>query len=251
MENTAPLHDKTALVTGGGRGIGRAVSLELARSGALVYVNYVSGAAPAEETVAEITAAGGRARAICFDVADSAAVTAAVKEIVKDLGGVDILVNNAGITRDGLLAMMKEEAWDAVLATNLKGAFNCTKAVARQMMKKRWGRVINISSVVGAAGNAGQANYAAAKAGLMGFTKSCARELAPRGVTVNCVAPGYIETDMTSGLSAEIKDKLLSEIPLGALGQPGDVAAAVAYLAGEGGRYVTGQCLHVNGGMYM
>jgi len=239
------------VVTGGGRGIGRAVSLALAGHGATVYVNYVSGSGAAEETVAEIAANGGRAFAIQFDVADAQAVAAAFKRVIKDEGRLDILVNNAGITRDGLLAMMKEDAWDAVIATNLKGAFNCIKAAARPMMKKKSGRIVNISSVVGFAGNAGQVNYSAAKAGLVGLTKSAARELASRGITVNGVAPGYIETDMTSGLPEEVTAKLLGEIPLGRLGLPEDVAAAVLYLVGDGGRYVTGQFIHVNGGMYM
>jgi len=245
------LQGKTAVVTGGGRGIGRAVSLTLAAQGAKVYVNYVSGSAAADATVEEIASSGGTAVAVQFDVADSEAVAKAFKQIVADEGGVDILVNNAGITRDGLLAMMKEDAWDAVIDTNLKGAFNCIKAAARPMMKKRSGRIVNITSVVGFAGNAGQVNYSAAKAGLVGLTRSTARELASRGITVNGVAPGYIETDMTSGLSEDVTARLLQEIPLAKLGQPEDIAAAVLYLVGESGRYVTGQFIHVNGGMYM
>ena len=245
------LEGKTALVTGGSRGIGRAVCLELAARGAVVGVNYVSNGAAAEETLAAVTAAGGKGFTVGFDVADSAAVQKAVKEIVADHGGIDILVNNAGITRDGLMARMKEADWDAVLDTNLKGAFTCSKAVMRGMMKKRWGRIINITSVIGFLGNGGQVNYAAAKAGLVGFSKSMARELAPRQVTVNCVAPGYIITDMTSDLSEDIQEMIKAQIPLGTLGTPEDVADAVAYLASEESSYMTGQTLHVNGGMYM
>lgn len=245
------LHGRVAVVTGGGRGIGRAVSLHLARLGAKVIVNYVSRPEPAEETVAMIVATGGQARALQFDVADSNATQAALLSVAEEEGRLDILVNNAGITRDGLLIKMKDEAWDAVLDTNLKGAFNCIRAVSRVMMKQRWGRIVNISSVIGFAGNAGQANYASAKAGLIGLTKSLAREFASRSVTVNAVAPGYIETEMTSGLSPEVTAKIMAEIPLARLGKPDDVAAAVAYLVSDDAAYVTGQCLHVNGGMYM
>ena len=245
------MNEKIALVTGGGRGIGQAVSLRLASLGAKVIINYVSRPDAALETVERITKNGGRAEAVQFDVADFNGVQAAIKECVKREGRIDILVNNAGITRDGLLAMMKEDAWDAVLDTNLKGAFNCIKAVSRPMMKSRWGRIVNIASVIGFAGNAGQVNYASAKAGLVGLTKSVARELSSRGVTVNGVAPGYIETEMTDGLSEEVTNKILSEIPLARLGQADDVAAAVAYLASDDASYVTGQFIHVNGGMYM
>ena len=245
------LRDRVALVTGGGRGIGQAVSLRLAALGAKVIVNYVARPEPALETVARIEAVGGQARVAQFDVADAAAVQEAVTALAAEEGRLDILVNNAGITRDGLLLKMKEEAWDAVIDTNLKGAFNCLRAAAKPMMKQRWGRIVNITSVIGFAGNAGQVNYAAAKAGLMGLTKSAARELASRQITVNAVAPGYIETEMTSHLSEELAARILAEIPLARLGQAGDVAAAVAYLVSEGADYVTGQCLHVNGGMYM
>ena len=245
------LRDRVALVTGGGRGIGQAVSLRLAALGAKVIVNYVARPEPALETVARIEAAGGQARVAQFDVADAAAVQEAVTALAAEEGRLDILVNNAGITRDGLLLKMKEEAWDAVIDTNLKGAFNCLRAAAKPMMKQSWGRIVNITSVIGFAGNAGQVNYAAAKAGLMGLTKSAARELASRQITVNAVAPGYIETEMTSHLSEELAARILAEIPLARLGQAGDVAAAVAYLVSEGADYVTGQCLHVNGGMYM
>lgn len=245
------LGGKVVVVTGGGRGIGRAISLRLAGLGARVMVNYVSRPEAAMETVSMIQAAGGQAEAVGFSVADSAAVQAGVKKILADCGRIDILVNNAGITRDGLLAMLKEEDWDSVLAINLKGAFNCIKAVTRPMMKQRWGRIITVTSVVGFSGNAGQANYAAAKAGLVGLTKSVARELASRGVTANCVAPGYIDTDMTKDLPEAVKQKILAEIPLGCLGSSDDVAGAVCYLASDAARYITGQCLHVNGGLFM
>ena len=245
------LDGKIAVVTGGGRGIGQAVSLRLAGLGAKVIVNYVNRAEPALETVARIEAAGGKARALQFDVADSQAVQEALSNLATDEGRIDILVNNAGITRDGLLIKMTEEAWDVVLDTNLKGAFNCIKAVSRLMMKQRWGRIVNISSVIGYAGNAGQVNYASAKAGLIGLTKSVARELASRGITVNAVAPGYIETEMTGTLSEEVTARIMAGIPLARLGKPEDVAAAVAYLVADEASYVTGQCLHVNGGMYM
>jgi 3-oxoacyl-[acyl-carrier protein] reductase len=245
------LAEKTALVTGGSRGIGKAICLKLAAQGVNVGINYVSRAAAAEEVLAEITAAGGKGFVVGFDVADSAAVENAIKNISADHGGIDILVNNAGITRDGLMARMKDEDWDAVLNTNLKGAFLCAKEAMRGMMKHRWGRIINISSVIGCAGNAGQVNYAAAKAGLIGLTKSMAKELASRKITVNCVAPGYIVTDMTADLKDELKERLLAAIPLGSLGTPENVAAAVAFLASEESGYITGQTLHVNGGMHM
>jgi 3-oxoacyl-[acyl-carrier protein] reductase len=245
------LQGKTAVVTGGSRGIGRAISLRLAAMGALVYINYVSRPDAAEETKSLIEAAGGTARTIAFDVADGAQIQDAFKRIADEAGRIDILVNNAGITRDGLLARMKESDWDQVLSTNLKGAFLCTKAVSKTMMKQRWGRVVNISSVIGFAGNAGQVNYAAAKAGLVGMTKAMARELASRNITVNSVAPGYIQTDMTDALPEEAREQLLREIPLACLGTPDDVAGAVAFLVGDDGRYLTGQTLHVNGGMYM
>ncbi|ADH85981.1 3-oxoacyl-[acyl-carrier-protein] reductase [Desulfurivibrio alkaliphilus] len=245
------LQDKVALVTGGSRGIGRAVALRLAAMGAMTIVNYVSRPEAAQAVADEIARAGGRAEISQFNVADSAATEAAIKKIMDDHGRLDILVNNAGITRDGLLVKMKEEQWDEVLATNLKGAFTCTKAVSRAMMKQRWGRIVNISSVIGFAGNAGQSNYAAAKAGLVGLTRSVARELAPRNITVNGVAPGYIVTDMTKDLPEEINQRIRAEIPLGVLGEAEDVAGAVAYLVSDEARYVTGQFIHVNGGMYM
>jgi len=245
------LDGKVALVTGGSRGIGRAICLKLAEMGALVYINYVRRPEAAFETQKLIEQKGGRAESAGFDVSDSSAVTEAVKKIVSEAGPIDILVNNAGITRDGLMARMKESDWDAVIDTNLKGVFLCSKIVSRGMMKKKWGRVVNISSVSGFAGNPGQVNYAAAKAGLTGLTKSMAREYGSRNITVNSVAPGYIKTEMTELLADDIREQLMSEIPLGCLGTTGDIAAAVAYLVSEDGRYVTGQTLHVNGGMYM
>jgi 3-oxoacyl-[acyl-carrier protein] reductase len=245
------LSGKVALVTGGSRGIGRAVCLRLAAMGAKVMVNYVTRPEAAAETVAAISQTGGEAYPIQFDVSDTSATQESIKKIVAEHGGIDILVNNAGVTKDGLLATMKEEAWDWVMAVNLKGAFTCIKAACRPMMKKRWGRIINVTSVVGFGGNPGQANYAASKAGLVGLTRSAARELASRGITVNGVAPGYIETDMTEGLPEAVTEKILSEIPLGVLGQAEDIAAAVAYLATDEARYVTGQTIHVNGGMYL
>ncbi len=245
------LDEKIVLVTGGSRGIGRAICLYLAGQGATVGINYVSNSAAAQEVLAEITAQGGQGFISGFDVADSKAVQKAIKEITAEHGGIDILVNNAGITRDALMARMKDDDWDAVLNTNLKGAFTCSKAAMRGMMKKRWGRIINITSVIGFLGNAGQVNYASAKAGLVGLTKSMAQELAGRQITVNCVAPGYIITDMTTDLSEDIQEKIKAEIPLGTLGTPEDVAGAVAYLASEESKYMTGQTLHVNGGMYM
>ncbi|MBU1404158.1 MAG: 3-oxoacyl-[acyl-carrier-protein] reductase [Proteobacteria bacterium] len=245
------LSGKIAVVTGGSRGIGRAICQRLAALGATVIVNYVSNPAAAEETVASIQNAGGKAEAVQFNVATSEEIEAAFKKILDAHGRVDILVNNAGITRDGLLMKMKDEQWDEVLNTNLKGVFLCTKAVSRGMMKQRWGRIINITSVIGFAGNAGQANYAAAKAGIVGFTKSVAKELASRGITVNGVAPGYIVTDMTKDLSEEVTNTIKNEIPMGVLGEAEDIAGAVAYLASDDARYVTGQFIHVNGGMFM
>jgi 3-oxoacyl-[acyl-carrier protein] reductase len=245
------LEGKTAVVTGGSRGIGRGICLRLAAMGAMVYINYMSRSEAAEETKKLIEDAGGMAKTVGFDVADARQVESAFKQITAEAGSVDILINNAGITMDGLIARMKEADWDTVLDTNLKGAFLCAKAVSKNMMKKRWGRIVNITSVVGFSGNAGQVNYAAAKAGLVGLAKSMAREYASRNITVNSVAPGYIMTEMTEALAVEVQEKLKSEIPLGTLGAVEDIAGAVAYLVSEDGRYVTGQVLHVNGGMYM
>lgn len=245
------LEGKVALVTGGSRGIGRALAIRLGSMGALVYVNYVSRPDAAVEVKKIIEDAGGKAETIGFDVASSDKVQEAMAQIVADAGSIDILINNAGITRDGLMARMKESDWDMVLDTNLKGAFLCSKAAARFMMKKRWGRIVNISSVIGSTGNAGQANYAAAKAGLVGFSKSMAMEYAARNITVNCVAPGFITTEMTDELSEDLKEKIMAEIPLKSFGTTDDVAGAMAYLVSEDARYITGQTLHVNGGMYM
>jgi 3-oxoacyl-[acyl-carrier protein] reductase len=245
------LAGKVAVVTGGSRGIGRAICLQFAEKGAKVVINYVSRSEAAEETKAQVEAMGGECVVVKFDVSKTLEVQEAFKAITAECGRIDILVCNAGVTRDGLLATMKEEAWDQVMAVNLKGAFNCIKAGCPPMMKQRWGRIVIITSVVGFAGNAGQANYSAAKAGLVGLTRSAARELASRGITVNCVAPGYIDTDMTSELPEAVKEKILSEIPLGILGEPEDIAKAVTYLASDDARYVTGQAIHVNGGMFM
>jgi len=245
------LEGKIAVVTGGSRGIGRTVSLRLAEMGCMVYVNYVNRADAAEETAAAIRDNGGKAGVVQFDVADFEQTQGAFKSIIAEAGSIDILVNNAGITRDGLVARMKESDWDSVLDTNLKGAFACAKAAFKPMMKKRWGRIVNISSIVGFSGNGGQVNYSAAKAGMVGLTKSLAREFASRSITVNCVSPGYIMTEMTDQLDESVKEKMLGEIPLGTLGEAADIAAAVAYLVSDEAGYVTGQTLHVNGGMYM
>ena len=245
------LAGKVAVVTGGSRGIGRAICLQLAEKGAKVVINYVSRSEAAEETKAEVEAIGGECLLVKFDVANTSEVQEAFKEIIAECGRIDILVCNAGITRDSLLIKMKEDAWDEVMAVNLKGAFNCIKEGCRPMMKKRWGRIIVVTSVVGFAGNAGQVNYSAAKAGLVGLARSSARELASRGITVNCVAPGFIDTDMTSDLPETVKEKMLAEIPLGVFGRPDDIAGAVTYLASDAARYVTGQVIHVNGGMLM
>ena len=245
------LANKTALVTGASRGIGRATAIELAKAGAKVAVNYAGNRAAAEEVVALIEAAGGQAFMVQADVGDSAAVDAMVKSVVERFGSIDILVNNAGITRDNLIMRMKEEDWDAVIHTNLKGIFNCTKLVSKLMMKQRYGRIVNLTSVVGVMGNAGQSNYAAAKAGMIGFTKSMAKELASRNINVNAVAPGYISTDMTADLPEQAKTDLQSQIPLQRLGNPADVASAVLFLVSPGADYITGQTLHVDGGMVM
>jgi 3-oxoacyl-[acyl-carrier protein] reductase len=245
------LTGKTALVTGASRGIGKAIAIELARQGVNVAVNFAGNAQKAEEVVAELKALGVQAFAIKADVANSEEVAAMVKETIAAFGTLDILINNAGITRDGLIMRMKEEDWDAVINTNLKGVFNCAKAVTRQMMKQRYGRIVNISSVVGVLGNAGQANYVAAKAGVIGLTKTLARELANRNITVNAVAPGFIETDMTDELSDEIKQELMKQIPLAKLGKAEDIASVVRFLVSDDANYMTGQTLHVDGGMVM
>jgi len=245
------LDGKIAVVTGGSRGIGRTISLKLAERGAFVYVNYVSQPDAAEQTIAQFAEVGGKGAVIQFDVADFSATQDVFKKIKSESGTVDILVNNAGITRDNLVPLMKEADWNDVLDTNLKGTFNCCKAVIRGMMKKRLGRIVNISSVVGFSGNGGQVNYSAAKAGMIGLTKSMAREFASRNITVNCVAPGYIVTEMTEALGEDVQQKMLGEIPMGTLGSAADVAGAVLYLVSDEASYVTGQTIHVNGGMYM
>jgi 3-oxoacyl-[acyl-carrier protein] reductase len=245
-----PLTNKNAIVTGASRGIGRAIALKLAEAGANVAC-VARSLDSVKETVEAVTALGRQARGYAVDVADFAAVEAAAAEIGKEFETFDVLVNNAGLTRDTLLMRMSVEDWDIVLQTNLKGAFNWTKAVTRQMLRQRSGRIINISSVVGLTGNAGQANYAASKAGLIGFTKSVAREFASRGVTCNAVCPGFIETDMTSVLSDEIKAKVLAQVPLGRLGRPEEIAGVVQFLAGPQAEYITGQSIVVDGGMVM
>jgi len=242
---------KVALVTGGSRGIGRACAERLAKDGFEVYVTYVSKPEEAQKTVSSITEAGGEAKAFCLDASNRDAVSAFFTEEIKDKVSLEVLVNNAGITKDGLIIRMKDEDWDRVIQVNLTGAFACLREASKIMVKQRSGRIINIASVVGQMGNAGQANYVAAKAGLIGLTKSAARELAGRGITVNAVTPGFIQTDMTAVLPEAIVSKMLESIPLGRLGAPEDIANAVSFLAGPGAGYVTGQVLAVNGGMYM
>lgn len=244
------LANQIAVVTGAGRGIGRAIALKFAAEGADIVV--VSRTVENSERVAaEIRALGRKAWAYAVDVADAASVNAAADKILAECGRVDILVNNAGVTRDGLLMRMSDEDWDTVLNTNLRGGFLVTRAFCRAMLKQRSGRIINVASVIGLIGNAGQCNYAASKAGLIGFTQSAAREFASRGITVNALAPGFIETDMTAELKPELRDGVLKQIPLGKFGQAEDIAHAALYLAGPGGRYVTGQVLAVDGGMVM
>jgi len=245
------LKDRIAVVTGGSRGIGRAIAMTLAASGATVVVNYQRNAAAADETVAAITAADGAAISIQADVSVSADVERLFKTVLDQYGTVDILVNNAGITRDTLLLRMKEDDFDTVIDTNLRGVYLCTKAALRPMTRARSGRIINITSVVGLIGNAGQSNYAAAKAGIIGFTRAVAREMASRGITVNAVSPGYIETELTAGLGEQVRAAILEAIPLGRLGTPQDVANLVCFLASDAAAYITGQTLTVDGGMVM
>ncbi|TDF98261.1 3-oxoacyl-[acyl-carrier-protein] reductase [Paenibacillus piri] len=245
------LAGKAALVTGASRGIGRAIALSLAEAGADVAVNYSGSEAAAAEVVDLIEAMGRKAIKVKADVSSSQQVDEMFKNVLESFGKLDILVNNAGITRDNLIMRMKEEEFDQVIATNLKGVFNCVKAATRPMMKQRSGRIINISSVVGALGNPGQINYVAAKAGVIGMTKSAAKELSSRNITVNAVAPGFIETDMTDSLPEETRAALLQQIPLARLGQPEDIAKAVRFLASDDASYMTGQTIHVDGGMYM
>jgi 3-oxoacyl-[acyl-carrier protein] reductase len=246
----ADLQGRIALVTGASQGIGRACALELAKAGATVAL-AARNEAKLAEVAAEIAAAGGQAAAFALDVASEESIKNGAKQILERFGKVEILVNNAGITRDDLMMRMKRADWDDVLATNLTGAFLLTQALLRQMMKNRWGRIINITSVVGRTGQEGQVNYAASKAGLIGFTRSLAREVASRGITVNAVAPGYIETPMTAVLDAKLREVMIVQIPLGRAGTDAEIAHSVAFLASEGAAYITGHVLDVNGGMYM
>ena len=245
------LKGKVALVTGGSRGIGRAVSVRLAGAGAFVIVNFARNEEAARETLRLIGEAGGDGTIARFDVSDDRESTDAIAALIKEKGRIDILVNNAGESRDGLLVRMKDRDWDRVIDTNLKGAFHCCRAVAYTMMKQRGGRIVNVSSVVALSGNAGQANYSASKAGLVGLTKSLARELAPRAICVNAVAPGLIDTDMTSAMTEEQRESVLAGIPLSRLGTPDDVAGVVLFLASDEAGYITGQVIGVNGGLYM
>jgi len=245
------LEGKIALVTGASRGIGREIAIQLAKEGANVAVNYSGSEARANEVVQEIISMGRDAFAVQCDVAKAESVSEMVKQTIDRFGSLDILVNNAGITRDNLIMRMKEDEWDDVINTNLKGVFLCTKAVTRQMMKQKSGRIINISSIVGVSGNAGQANYVAAKSGVIGLTKTTAKELAPRGITVNAIAPGFITTDMTDKLTEEIQTGMLKLIPLAKFGEPKDIANVVSFLASDDSRYITGQTIHVDGGMVM
>ncbi|AJO18058.1 3-oxoacyl-[acyl-carrier-protein] reductase [Bacillus sp. GM2] len=245
------LENKTAVVTGASRGIGRAIALDLAKNGANVVVNYAGNEAKANEVVDEIKALGRDAFAFKADVSNADEVQAMMKEAVGRFGTLDILVNNAGITKDNLFMRMKEDEWDDVININLKGVFNCSKAVTRQMMKQRSGRIINITSVVGVVGNAGQANYVAAKSGVIGLTKTLAKELASRNITVNAIAPGFISTEMTDKLTKDIQDEMLKQIPLARFGDPSDISSAVVFLASDHASYMTGQTLNINGGMAM
>lgn len=242
---------KSAIVTGASRGIGREIALLLAKEGARVAVNYSGSKDKAEEVVKLITDAGGDAFAIQADVADAESVKNMVDQTLEHFGSIDILVNNAGITRDNLLMRMKEDEWDDVISTNLKGVFLCTKGVTRQMMRQRAGKIVNVASIVGVSGNPGQANYVAAKSGVIGFTKTVAQELASRNINVNAVAPGFITTDMTDALNEEVTKQMLSMIPLGKLGNPEDVAKTVMFLLSDDAAYITGQTIHVDGGMVM
>lgn len=245
------LKNKIALVTGGGKGIGAAIAKEMASQGATVIVNYSRSEEAAKKVQSEIRSNGGKADIFRCDVSDYNSVKAMIGDIIQHYGRLDILVNNAGIVKDGLLMRMKETDFDKVIEINLKGTFNCIQNVARQMLKQRYGRIINMSSVVGIYGNAGQVNYAASKAGIIGLTKAAAKELGSRGITVNAIAPGFIQTDMTGGLNQELKEKMLAAISLGSFGTAEDIAHAACFLASDGARYITGQVLGVDGGIGM
>ncbi len=253
----AEQNQRIVVVTGGSRGIGRAICIALAAPDTRIFFNYFSPsdpdaeAAAAAETEKLVAEAQGSAASKSVNIAKENEVVEFFKEVIDKTGRIDVLVNNAGITKDGLLVRMKEQDWDAVLNINLKGAFTCTKIVSKVMMQQRYGRIINMASVVGVTGNVGQANYSASKAGLIGLTKTAAKELAPRGITVNAIAPGFIETDMTASLSEKARNAMLSQVPLGRAGQPEDIAAAVVFLASESASYITGQVIHVSGGMYI
>jgi len=248
---TARSEKQTIVVTGGSRGIGRAICSTLAGPTSIVFFNYASNTQAAAETEELVRAAGGHAVGICADISSEFAVSEFFQKILAETGRIDVLVNNAGLTRDGLLVRMKESDWNTVMDVNLKGAFLCTKIAAKTMIKQRTGRIINITSVVGVTGNPGQANYAASKSGMIGFTKAVAKELASRQITVNAIAPGYIETDMTDVLTEKNKETMLQQIPLGRFGKPQDVTSVVAFLASDAAAYITGQVIHVSGGMYM
>ena len=244
------LKSKIALVTGGSRGIGKAIAKRLGSQGATVVINFAQNESAANQTIKEIEESGGQAFASKFDVSDFDKVHQEIDKIIEKFGGLHILINNAGITQDTLLMRMKEEDWDSVISINLKGIFNCTKAVTRNMFKQREGRIVNLTSVVGEMGNAGQTNYAASKAGIIGFTKACAREMAPRGITVNAISPGFIKTDITDQLTEDLKKDYISRIPMNRFGTPEDIAGAVSFLVSDDATYITGEVFRINGGIY-